>query len=1058
MFCAAIYWFERFFYYFLHFFFNYIGSSRMLQQPVVTSFKNHLLTLAWPSATMYEYPEDILYSIELLNATLLPKKWIKIASAHCVDDGRNYLFADILFYLQGTFQFRVRSCYKNGLTNVSKPSALFNFKAGNEPPKFCQNLKPIVINAGESLSISAKIQGEPTPKISWNLRNKPILPSKYVFIENTPYYTRLVCFNVRQSHSGIYEIKAVNEHGTDTTCVEVTVIDPTDPIFRKTSLNYDYIGEELNILSMPDRVYPYDESINVSGPPDSTGAPEISFKDNYCLELLWTPPEKNSKVPVNGYIIEAKDGPFGMPWRKIATTQDSNCHAEVYFYVQGLYSFRVRGFNKVWKGKPSEASKPMSSIIKSESPKFYFEEFHALVINVTESFGFLIKIQGEPPPNVTWYKDGKPIETVPDLIITNTLYDAGLICNCAQLIHCGTYQVSASNVYGSFSAFVDVNVIENLNDFVWFELLDRSITVSLLAEDPIEITNNYILDNDEFFSLISEQEASENEISSHASFTFDSKNCELPSHEISGNQTMDFNEQSEKIIPFIQGTSTNDDITMTNNNIVSEQRNESLQWENKDQSSELRIPSTADFIPKSPHEELIGTCNDNQSREEHSLEIHANEKDSNKLVSEKKSTIPYLSINKCYEFNSEEIEKNLEFETVANVIAYHSTDPPSEPKGPLLVSNICKTSCELKWDLPDSYKEPDLEGYFIEKLDPDSDLWVPEALISDTEIKVSNLIPGKSYEFRVKAFNQMGESKPLQSARVSIPGESCDIYDSSVEETNITDIPLALLHFCNEKLYTDVEIYIYDKTNCLTLYAHKLILSLWSPVFADQFSNQYANDNFKITVIDIAPQVFEVMLKFMYGVSSDFYQQIKDLDFVLEVYKAAITYSIEELTNTCHKIFLSCIPNAKNVFQLLDAGTLIGSETVRNRCLKILQTQTIEVLAAQGMSSVTISMVETILNIPSVSFPSEYELIKWVLDWATQTTNQREVSDTMRQLRPLIDFMALSAENFGELFKRCNELMSKEDGFNIFMNILIPGSCELPNWCSSSLKSRNCNK
>ncbi|GFX70025.1 hypothetical protein TNCV_340521 [Trichonephila clavipes] len=197
----------------------------MLQQPVVSSFKNNLLTLAWPSATLYEYPEEILYSIELLNAALFPEKWMKIASAYCIEDGSNYLFADILFYLQGTFRFRVQGCYKNGITISSKPSALFDFKAGNKPPKFCQNLKPIVINAGESLSISAKIEGEPTPKISWNLRNNPIMPSKYVSIENTPYYTRLVCFNVRQSHSGIYEIKAVNEHGIDTTCVEVTVIE-----------------------------------------------------------------------------------------------------------------------------------------------------------------------------------------------------------------------------------------------------------------------------------------------------------------------------------------------------------------------------------------------------------------------------------------------------------------------------------------------------------------------------------------------------------------------------------------------------------------------------------------------------------------------------------------------------------------------------------------------------------------------------------------------------------------------------------------------------------------
>ncbi|XP_054161595.1 twitchin-like isoform X2 [Oppia nitens] len=88
---------------------------------------------------------------------------------------------------------------------------------------------------------------------------------------------------------------------------------------------------------------------------------------------------------------------------------------------------------------------------------------------------------------------------------------------------------------------------------------------------------------------------------------------------------------------------------------------------------------------------------------------------------------------------------------------------PAKPEGPIEVSDVNKKGCHLKWDKPkDDGGEP-IEGYVIEKLEPETGAWVPVARSLIPEADVTGLTPGKSYEFRVKAVNKEGESEPLQT-------------------------------------------------------------------------------------------------------------------------------------------------------------------------------------------------------------------------------------------------------------------------------------------------------
>lgn len=81
------------------------------------------------------------------------------------------------------------------------------------------------------------------------------------------------------------------------------------------------------------------------------------------------------------------------------------------------------------------------------------------------------------------------------------------------------------------------------------------------------------------------------------------------------------------------------------------------------------------------------------------------------------------------------------------------------------VSDVHKDGCTLKWKKPkDDGGEP-IEGYVIEKFEPETGIWLPVTKTSGAvpEVNVKGLVPGNEYKFRVKAVNKEGESEPLET-------------------------------------------------------------------------------------------------------------------------------------------------------------------------------------------------------------------------------------------------------------------------------------------------------
>ena len=89
---------------------------------------------------------------------------------------------------------------------------------------------------------------------------------------------------------------------------------------------------------------------------------------------------------------------------------------------------------------------------------------------------------------------------------------------------------------------------------------------------------------------------------------------------------------------------------------------------------------------------------------------------------------------------------------------FSAPDAPGQPK----VLDTSADSVKLMWERPLADGGSKIQGYKIEMRDVTDELWrdCNDYLVRDTVHQVNNLTEGREYEFRVKAKNAAGFSKP----------------------------------------------------------------------------------------------------------------------------------------------------------------------------------------------------------------------------------------------------------------------------------------------------------
>lgn len=90
-----------------------------------------------------------------------------------------------------------------------------------------------------------------------------------------------------------------------------------------------------------------------------------------------------------------------------------------------------------------------------------------------------------------------------------------------------------------------------------------------------------------------------------------------------------------------------------------------------------------------------------------------------------------------------------------------SADKPGPPEAPE-IKDVTKTSCLVTWQPPKQDGGSPVTGYHVERRITSSPRWIKinKAAITELQLKVTDLIEGNEYEFRIMAENKIGVGPP----------------------------------------------------------------------------------------------------------------------------------------------------------------------------------------------------------------------------------------------------------------------------------------------------------
>ncbi len=111
-----------------------------------------------------------------------------------------------------------------------------------------------------------------------------------------------------------------------------------------------------------------------------------------------------------------------------------------------------------------------------------------------------------------------------------------------------------------------------------------------------------------------------------------------------------------------------------------------------------------------------------------------------------------------------------------------TTDPPGPPDNPA-VADITAESCVVSWEVPKRDGGSPILGYHVERKTKDSTRWVKctKELVTELTYKVTDLLEGNEYEFRVFAENKVGPGEPSSPTPPIVAKNPYGKWESKVE-------------------------------------------------------------------------------------------------------------------------------------------------------------------------------------------------------------------------------------------------------------------------------------
>uniref|UniRef100_A0A1I8G362 Ig-like domain-containing protein n=1 Tax=Macrostomum lignano TaxID=282301 RepID=A0A1I8G362_9PLAT len=104
-------------------------------------------------------------------------------------------------------------------------------------------------------------------------------------------------------------------------------------------------------------------------------------------------------------------------------------------------------------------------------------------------------------------------------------------------------------------------------------------------------------------------------------------------------------------------------------------------------------------------------------------------------------------------------------------------DRPDKPGEPLDVMELAHDGCTLMWDPPEDDGGSPITAYDVELMDVADGQWKPFKSVKKEECRVTGLVEGNKYKFRVRAVNAEGHSDWLETTKATLARDPWDPPD-----------------------------------------------------------------------------------------------------------------------------------------------------------------------------------------------------------------------------------------------------------------------------------------
>ena len=238
----------------------------------------------------------------------------------------------------------------------------------------------------------------------------------------------------------------------------------------------------------------------------------------------------------------------------------------------------------------------------------------------------------------------------------------------------------------------------------------------------------------------------------------------------------------------------------------------------------------------------------------------------------------------------------------------------------------------------------------------------------------------------------------------------------------------------NSDLLSDVSLVVRSssddsdaKKSKMAIPAHKFVLSICSPVFFAMFNGELSEKSDSIDLPDCEYEGVLEMLRYMYSGEVELEESN-----VMQVLYVAKKYILPSLAEECIDFLIGNLDVA-SVFCLLSYAEQYDEKRLVDRCWKLIDRETEEVVESEGFATIQRSLLEDIVKRDSLNI-REVELFKAVDLWATKECERQGLAVDGQMKRKIlgeqivkgIRFPAMEEEEFASVVLDC-DILTKEE-------------------------------